>query len=82
MVHPRRTYRVVDGIFPAKSAEETGRHYLLCDYAARWISGEPKAATDASHAEFISPERLLELPLWDKTRRIIEAARAMLCAAT
>jgi len=69
---------VVDGIFPSKAPSKPGRHYLLCDYAARWINGEPEAATDASHAAFISSETLSELPLWDETRRVIEAARAML----
>jgi len=51
--------------------EETGIQAELCGLV-----------DDASHAEFISPERLLELPLWDKTRRIIEAARIMLCKTT
>ena len=67
---------VVDGIFPAPD-KAPGQHYLLCDYAARWISGEPKGADDAQHAEFISPERLAQLPLWDETRRIIDKAKKM-----
>lgn len=69
---------VVDGIFPPETPTQSGRHYLLCDYAARWISGEPQAGTDASHAAFLSPDALAELPLWDETRRVIAAARAML----
>ena len=65
---------VVDGIFPQSGAQPE-RHFLLCDYAALWIAGEPVAATDASHAEFVSPDRLAQLSLWDETQRIIALGR-------
>lgn len=68
---------VVDAIFTSRASGEVTRHYLLFDYAAVWLSGEPVAGDDADHAEWISPERLATIPLWDETRRIIEAARAM-----
>jgi 8-oxo-dGTP diphosphatase len=42
-----------------------------------WEAGEPLAGDDAAHAEWISPDRLETLGLWDETRRIIEAARAL-----
>ena len=38
---------VVDGIFP-----ESGRHYVLIDFLARWTSGEPVAGDDAADARF------------------------------
>lgn len=69
---------VVDAIFTSRTSGETTRHYLLFDFAAVWVSGEPVAGDDASHAEWISPARLAELPLWDETRRVIEAARTQL----
>ena len=65
---------IVDGIFPNDGARPAS-HYLLCDYAAEWVSGEPQGADDAEHAEFMSPQRLAELPLWSETRRIIDMAR-------
>ncbi len=68
---------VVNAIFSSRTSGETTRHYLLFDYAAVWISGEPVAGDDASHAEWISQARLAQLPLWDETRRVIEAARTM-----
>lgn len=61
---------VVDGLFP-----EHGRHYVLIDYAARWLSGEPRAGDDAAEAAFFSFEEALRQIDWDKTRRILALAR-------
>ena len=67
---------VIDGVFPArpgpdgKSGEIT-RHYVLIDYAARWISGEPVAGDDAAEARFVSREEAMALVEWDETRRMI-----------
>lgn len=66
---------VVDAIFTSRQSGEVTRHYLLFDYAAIWTAGVPAAGDDAAHAEWISPDRLDELELWDETRRIIAAAR-------
>ncbi len=52
-------------------------HYVLIDYAAHWIAGEPIAGDDARDARFFSPAELDGLNLWSETLRIIEAARAM-----
>jgi len=68
---------VVDAIFTSRATGAIARHYLLFDYAAVWVSGEPVAGDDADHAEWISPPRLAELPLWDETRRVIAAAKEM-----
>lgn len=69
---------VVDAIFHSRSSGEPTRHYLLFDYAATYVSGTPQACDDAENAEWVSPERFAQLEIWDETRRIIEAARAML----
>ena len=58
---------VVDGLFP-------GRHYLLVDYAARWISGEPRAGDDAADARFWPARTAIEMVDWSETRRIITLA--------
>ena len=68
---------VVDAIFRSRTTGEVARHYLLFDYAAVWTTGEAIAGDDADHAEWISPARLAQLPLWDETRRVIEAARLL-----
>jgi 8-oxo-dGTP diphosphatase len=61
---------VVDGIFPG----EPPRHYVLIDFAARWISGEPVAGDDAAEAAFHSLERAIDLVDWSETKRIIRLA--------
>jgi 8-oxo-dGTP diphosphatase len=71
---------VIDAIFTSRRTGDTSRHYVLFDYAALWVSGEPVAGDDAAHAEWISPDRLDQLGLWDETRRIIDAARALVAA--
>ncbi|MGU3454938.1 NUDIX hydrolase [Brevundimonas sp. M1A4_2e] len=63
---------VVDGLFP-----EAGRHYVLIDYAARWVAGEPVAADDAAEAAFFPFQAALAKVDWDETRRIIRMARRM-----
>ena len=62
---------VVDGLFP-----EAGRHYVLIDYAARWISGEPAAGDDAIEARFVARDQAATLVDWSETRRIIALAAA------
>jgi 8-oxo-dGTP diphosphatase len=62
---------VVDGLFP-----EAGRHYVLIDYAARWVSGEPVAVDDALEARFVALDEIESLIEWSETRRIIRLAAA------
>ncbi len=60
---------VVDGVFP-----EAGRHYVLIDYSARWLSGEPVAGDDAAEARFVALDEVEALIDWSETRRIIRMA--------
>jgi 8-oxo-dGTP diphosphatase len=60
---------VIDGFFP-----EHGRHYVLVDYAARWLSGEPRPGDDASEARFWPAEAALGVVDWAETRRVIRLA--------
>ena len=60
---------MVDGIFP-----EAGRHYVLIDYAARWLSGDPVAGDDALEARFVGLDQVEALVQWDETRRVIRLA--------
>jgi 8-oxo-dGTP diphosphatase len=71
---------VVDAILSRRdeeSSEPPWGHYVLVDYAARWVSGEPQAGDDAREARFFSRTEIEALELWDETLRVIEAARAM-----
>ncbi|WP_297513102.1 NUDIX hydrolase [uncultured Caulobacter sp.] len=65
---------VVDGVFPARPGGEITRHYVLIDYAARWLSGEPQAGDDAAEARFVSRDEAMALVEWDETRRVIAEA--------
>lgn len=62
---------VVDGVFPARPGGEITRHYVLIDYAARWIDGDPVAGDDAAEARFVSRGEAMALVEWDETRRVI-----------
>jgi 8-oxo-dGTP diphosphatase len=59
---------VVDGLFGPDT------HYVLVDYAARWLAGEPEAGDDAAEAAFHPLDTLEGLGLWAETVRVIRAA--------
>jgi len=60
---------VVDGVFP-----EAGRHYVLIDYVAEWIAGEPVAGDDAAEARFMPVETAIATVAWSETKRVIALA--------
>jgi 8-oxo-dGTP diphosphatase len=64
---------VVDGLFG-------DRHYVLIDYVARWVAGEPVAGDDAAEARFMPLHEALAVVEWHETRRIILEAHAALAA--
>lgn len=53
-------------------------HYIMIDYAARWISGEPRAGDDAVDAAFVPRAEAERRVGWDETRKVIGASRAVL----
>lgn len=65
---------VVDGVFRTRGTGEPWAHYLLVDFAARWMQGEPAAGDDASEALFAPVTDLARFRLWGETERIIHAA--------
>jgi 8-oxo-dGTP diphosphatase len=65
---------VVDGQFDPDISGRPQVHYVLIDYAARWVSGLPTAGDDALHAEFVPLPRIGELGMWSETLRIIDEA--------
>ncbi|MEM6555438.1 MAG: NUDIX hydrolase [Pseudomonadota bacterium] len=69
---------VVDAIFNNRAGDLITRHYVLVDYAARWVSGIPIAGDDAAEARFFHQSELASLNLWDETLRVIDAAAARL----
>ena len=68
---------VVDGLFSSRESNEIWGHYVLVDFAARWIAGEPIAGDDAAEARFFPLAAIEALALWPETLRVIQAAAAM-----
>ncbi len=67
---------VVDAIFNNRAGDLITRHYVLVDFVAEWISGEPVAGDDAAAAQFFHLSDLASLEMWDETLRVIHAAAA------
>jgi len=65
---------VVDALFENRAGDLITRHYVLIDYVARWVEGEPMAGDDAAEAKFFHASQLDELNLWDETLRVIKLA--------
>lgn len=57
-------------------------HYTLIDFWAEWRSGEPYAADDAQHAEWVPLSELENLGLWSKTVEVIRAAQERRTSST
>ena len=62
---------VFDGLFLPQ------KHYVLVDYLATWVSGEPRAGDDAAEACFFGWDEALEKVGWSSTRQVLEQARAL-----
>lgn len=52
-------------------------HYTIIDFAARWVAGEPVAATDVSDAAWAPLDRLADYDLWSEAHRVIAIAREL-----
>lgn len=62
---------VVDGLFGPEF------HYVLIDYLAEWVSGEPVAGDDAAEARFVPVAEIDALISWTATRDIIAQGLAI-----
>ena len=51
-------------------------HYVLIDYAADWVSGEPLAGDDADEARFLSHEAALSRVARDDLRDVLMKAHS------
>lgn len=69
---------VVDGIFTSRTSADVTRHYVLIDFVARHISGDPVAGDDAAEARFVALSELVRFGLWDKTQEVIAKGAYML----
>ncbi|TVQ39228.1 MAG: NUDIX domain-containing protein [Spirochaetaceae bacterium] len=72
-IHEPQFLEVIDAIM----RDDRGRtryHYTLIDFWAEWRAGDPAAADDAQHAEWIPLSRLDSYSLWTKTIEVIRTA--------
>lgn len=46
-------------------------HFVVVDFAALYVSGEPKGDDDAVDARFLSPEELFDLPVAKNTLAVL-----------
>jgi 8-oxo-dGTP diphosphatase len=64
---------VIDVLTLVDVAELIGEaHFVLVDFTARVLSGEPVAASDASEARWFPIAEIANLDLWSETRRVID----------
>jgi 8-oxo-dGTP diphosphatase len=60
-----------------EAAGAKGSHFVLIDYAARVVSGEAAAASDAADATWVPIAELARYPMWDVMREIIVRSEAI-----
>lgn len=64
----------ITGIIDVVDSIMDDQHFVLIDFEAEWISGEPIAADDAMEAEFVPIGEAMRRVDWDETRRVIKPA--------
>jgi ADP-ribose pyrophosphatase YjhB (NUDIX family) len=52
-------------------------HYTIIDFATRWVSGEPAAATDVTEAAWARLDALDQYNLWSEAHRVIAIAQRL-----
>ncbi|MDC7674912.1 NUDIX hydrolase [Asticcacaulis machinosus] len=62
---------------PPSAAYPDGFHYVLIDYLARWVSGEPVAGDDADQACFVTLEAALDLVVEDDLKDVLLKSSAL-----
>jgi 8-oxo-dGTP diphosphatase len=66
------------GVFEPLVWDDDGRllyHYVVLDYLARYVSGDPVIGDDAAELRWVAFDDLDEYPLLAVTREMIERAR-------
>ncbi|MEM9837806.1 MAG: NUDIX hydrolase [Pseudomonadota bacterium] len=61
-------------VFESLPEQEGDRHFVMVDYACRYVSGTVEAADDAMDAAFLPLAEALSRVAWDETRRAVQGA--------
>lgn len=70
----------VVGVFEPMLRDAEGRlrfHYVVIDYLARYVSGEPRPSDDADDARWMDIAALDSLPMRSETKEIIRRGKAL-----
>ncbi|MEM1396959.1 MAG: NUDIX hydrolase [Pseudomonadota bacterium] len=59
---------------PSVESRVDAEHFVMVDFLAEWIRGEPCAGDDAVDAGFFSVEEAVAKVSWDKTREAVKTA--------
>ena len=62
-------------VFDFFERDDSGKikfHFVIVDFAAEYISGEPKGADDAEDARWVAPEELSKLPVAKNTLKALK----------
>lgn len=62
------------GVYESLPQKDGDPHYVMIDYACRWVSGDPQPGDDAMEAEFLPLAEALSRVAWDDTRRAVQHA--------
>ncbi|MGV8059273.1 MAG: NUDIX hydrolase [Smithellaceae bacterium] len=65
-------------VFDLFERDDSGKikfHFVVVDFAAKYISGEPKGADDAEDARWLKPEELNKLPVAKNTLAALKEIR-------
>ncbi len=71
------TARLLDLIEVVNLPDGDGPGFEIHDFAAAWLSGEPRPGGDVDRARFLPLEAALDAVAWAKTREVIVRARAL-----
>lgn len=72
--------KLIDVVETINDAGAKGTHFVLIDYAARVVSGEARAASDAADATWVASADLDSYPMWDEMRRIVAQSERIVFA--
>ena len=70
-IEPGEVLSVTD-LIQRDNAGRVRYHYVLVDLLARYVSGEPRAGSDALDVRWVDARDLDAYPMPDRTRRVLE----------
>jgi 8-oxo-dGTP diphosphatase len=70
------TEELIDVVELSEQSRTSQAYYVLIDFTARVVSGNPVAGSDALETRWFSLKEIEMTPLWSETRRVIALSAA------